>query len=54
MFATLLDGGVNLHAPRLLLRLEAVLGALGDGDGSVMGAHGGADVTGEDGLGEAS
>lgn len=54
MLATLLDGGVNLHAPRLLLRLEAVLGALGDSDGSVMGAHGSADVAGEDALGEAS
>lgn len=54
VLTTLLDGGVNLHAPRLLLRLEAVLGALGDSDGSVMGAHGSADVAGEDGLREAS
>lgn len=55
MLTTLLDSGVNLHAPRLLLRLEAVLGALGDGDGSVMGAQRSADVAaGEDGLREAS
>ena len=54
MLTTLPDSGVNLHASGLLLRLQTVLGALGDGDGSVMGAHGGADMTGEEALREAS